>query len=572
MKKILIFILVTIPVVLCVNAQTGSSFKAKSKTKQITFTRNVNTNVVRLLPDLQISDQAYVDQNRNNMIDADEDAFIKFKLHNLGEGEAQQVKIQASLLNGPITGLLFTREMDIGNVYPTQTKDIEIPVSGEMDLVNNVAKFKIEVIEKNGLDAYPFEMEIQSREFSKPDVIIADAVFSTEDGGMIKLNYPINLKVLVQNIGEGDAKDVKALFMLENTNCIMLDESNEHYIGLLKVGESRELDFTFTATRRYEFDQIPVRVILSENYGLYAENKSLSVGLEENLVGNTAVVIKGIETEKTDVEMASLTAEVDKNIPVNPLKHPNRIALIIGNEDYSSRQRDLGSESDVRYARNDARIFREYVTKTLGVKEENLFLLIDATAGEMEQNIELVSKLAGRIGEESEIIFYYAGHGLPDQVNEIPYLIPVDVSGSNLGAAIKLLDVYRKLSESGAGRITVFLDACFSGGGREAGLLAARAVKIKPKEDQLTGNMIVFSASSNEQSALPYREKQHGMFTYFLLKKIQDSGGDVTYSELGDYVSRNVSIESLRINQQEQDPGIRISMEVEGVWREWRVN
>ena len=553
-------------------SQSGTTITEKSKTKHITYKRNVNTNVVRLLPDLQVSGQSFIDENKNNIIDADEEAYIKFKVQNQGEGEAREVKIKVELMSESITGLDYVKEVDVGTIYPTQSKEITVPVSGSLDLINALARFRIEITEKNGLDAYPFEMEIRSKEFSKPEVVVADAVFSTEDGGKIQLNYPIKLKVLVQNIGQGEARNVKAIFMLENANCIMLDETNEYDIGLLRVGETRELDFIFTATRRYEFDQIPVRVILSENYGLYADDHSFTVGLEENLVDNNAVVIKGIETETADVVMASLTAEVDKNIPVNFLKHPERLALVIGNEDYSSRQRDLGSESDVQYARNDARIFAEYAKQALGVKDENLFLLIDATSGEMEQNIELVSKLASRIGKESEIIFYYAGHGLPDQINQTPYLIPVDVSGSNLGAAIKLSDVYRNLSESGAGRITVFLDACFSGGGREAGLLAARAVKQKPKDEDLVGNMVIFSASTGEQSALPYREKQHGMFTYFLLKKLQDSGGDITYSDLGDYISRNVSIESLRINQQEQDPAIKVSTVVEGIWKEWKIN
>ena len=570
MKKILIAFLCLI-VTFSAHSQTGNSTVSKSKTKQITYKRNVNTNVVRLLPDLQIINQEYIDQNGNNIIDADENATIRFKLQNKGEGEARQVTIKITLLNGPVQGLGYPQMQSIGVVYPTETKDISIPLTGKLDLVNSSVKFKIEVVEKNGLDAYPLEMEIQTREFNKPEIVVADAVFSTEDGGKIKLNSPINLKVLVQNIGAGEAKNVNAEFYLENADCIMLDES-KYNIGSLKVGESKELNFIFTATRKYAFDKIPVTVALSENYGKYGEKKSVSVGLEDNLVGNNAVVIRGIETAKTAVERASLTSEVDKNIPVNPLKYPGRICLIIGNEDYLSQQRNLNSEANVKFARNDARIFSEYAKKTLGVKDENLFLLIDATAGEMQQNIDLISKLAYRIGPEAEIIFFYAGHGLPDETTKTPYLIPVDVAGSNLNAAIKLSDIYKKLGESGSRKVSVFLDACFSGGGRESGLLAARGVKIKPKEEILSGNVVVFTASSGEQSALPYNEKQHGMFTYFLLKKLQESSGNVTYMELRDYISKNVSIESLRINAKEQDPVMNISPTLENTWKTWKIN
>jgi uncharacterized caspase-like protein len=132
--------------------------------------------------------------------------------------------------------------------------------------------------------------------------------------------------------------------------------------------------------------------------------------------------------------------------------------------------------------------------------------------------------------------------------------------------------VYKKFGVSGSGRVCVFLDACFSGGGRDAGLLAARGVKIIPREETLTGNLVVFSASGGEQSALPYGEKQHGMFTYFLLKKIKESSGDITYKELRNYVTKNVSIESLRINAKEQDPVVSISPSVENKWETWKIN
>ena len=570
MKKYILVLFLSV-ICLSVFSQLGTATSSKSQTKQITYKKNVNTNVVRLLPDLQIVNQEFSDQNGNNIIDADEKSFIKFNLQNNGAGEAQQVSIKITLLNGPIQGLTYPVTQAIGIIYPTQVKDVIIPLTSRIDLLNGNAKFKIEIKEKNGLDAYPFEMEIQTRAFSAPEIVVADAVFSTEDGGKIKLNSPINLKVLIQNVGVGEAKNVNAEFSLENANCIMLD-ANKYPIGNLKVGEIKELNFIFTATRNYAFKEIPVIVNLSESYGRYAERKSVSVGLEENLVGNNAVVITGMETNAVVVERASLTSDVDRNIPINPLKYPGRIALIIGNEDYSSMQRDLNSEANVKFARNDARIFSEYAKMTLGVKDENLFLLTDATAGEMHQKIEVVSKLASKMGSDAEIIFFYAGHGLPDEISKIPYLIPVDVSGTNLGAAIKLSDIYKTLGESGSKKISIFLDACFSGGGRESGLVAARGVKIKPKEEIIMGNTVVFTASSGEQSALPFNEKQHGMFTYFLLKKLQESAGNATYSDLGDYISKNVAIESLRINAKEQDPAVNISPLVENIWKTWKLN
>jgi len=229
---------------------------------------------------------------------------------------------------------------------------------------------------------------------------------------------------------------------------------------------------------------------------------------------------------------------------------------------------------DVAYAVNDAKIFKEYCVNTLVVEEENVFLLIiiNATAGEMYQRIELVTQILTRLGSEGELIFYYAGHGFPDEETKEPYLIPVDVTAINLSAAIKLNDVYSKLSQTGAKRISIFLDACFTGGGRELGLLAARGVKIKPKEQIVTGNMVIFSATSEDQSAFPYKDKQHGMFTYYLLKKLQETKGDVSYKELYEYIHRNVSIEILKVNSKPQDPQTKVSPKVEVEWGTWKLN
>lgn len=263
-------------------------------------------------------------------------------------------------------------------------------------------------------------------------------------------------------------------------------------------------------------------------------------------------------------------SDVDQNIPLNNISNSNIYALIIGNEDYSSYQNDLNSEVNVDFAENDASIFREYAISTLGVPERNITLLINGTSGQMNQNLTKINLISKNSQGEAMIIFYYAGHGLPDEVTKEPYLIPVDVSAIDLSQAIKLNDVYNKLTEYPSKRITVFLDACFSGGARNQGLIAARAVKIRPVEQQLNGNLVVFTASSGEESSLPYREKYHGMFTYFLLKKFQESKGNITYRELSDYLKEKVALESVLINSKEQNTQTNVSPGAVGSWENWK--
>ena len=199
-----------------------------------------------------------------------------------------------------------------------------------------------------------------------------------------------------------------------------------------------------------------------------------------------------------------------------------------------------------------------------------MFFLTNATAGTMHQEIDLITKIINKVGRKAELIVYYAGHGYSDELTKVPYLIPVDVSASNLSTAIKLDDLYQKLANTNASKITIFLDACFTGGGRNSGLVASRGVKVKPKEGVLDGNIVVFSASSAEESSLPYHDEGHGVFTYFLLKKFQESEGNVTLGELSEYLDENVSIKSLRVNQKEQNPTVNTSEKVINDWRNWK--
>jgi hypothetical protein len=352
---------------------------------------------------------------------------------------------------------------------------------------------------------------------------------------------------------------------------MVLGDTGIVQIGNLKRGETREVAFEFLATRRYTESSIPVQVDLTEQMNRYARDTMVSVRLDANLIAKNQVEFKPVIQATTEIEIASLTSDIDKNIPTTSDKFPNRYALIIGNEEYSEYQTGMGSDVNVDFARNDAQMVKEYLIKTLGYPEGNVYFLEDATAGAMGQKLDMISKLAAKIGSEAEIFFYYAGHGLPDEATRVPYLIPVDVTGGDLSRAIKLSDVYTKLGETGAKRVTIVLDACFSGGGRESGLLAARAVKIKPAESSPSGNMIIISATTGEQSALPYKKEKHGMFTYFLLKKIQESNGNLTYGTLADYVCKNVSVESIKINQKEQDPTVTVSPEIKNTWESWKL-
>lgn len=326
---------------------------------------------------------------------------------------------------------------------------------------------------------------------------------------------------------------------------------------------------------------------VSQNNVLYSASKSAMDDIksqilrDKNIISSYTVKDKSkvviqkeyvyVSNGKSNEYLFEKKSDVDNPLSSNSAIKSNRFALIIGNEDYSSHQLEMTSEINVDFARNDASAFNEYAKNILGIPSTNIVFLLDATTGQMNQGISKINLIAKNTKGNAEIFVYYAGHGLPEEQTKDAFLMPVDVSGKNAKEGIKLNDMYKKLTEYPSKNVTVFIDACFSGGARNRGLLAARGVKVKPKEDILNGNLVVFTASSGEQSSLPYKEKQHGLFTYFLLKKLQESSGNVNYKELSDYIKDNISLQSVLINDKEQTPQINVSSSLIDNWKKMNI-
>ncbi len=297
---------------------------------------------------------------------------------------------------------------------------------------------------------------------------------------------------------------------------------------------------------------------------------SITANLNPISSGSTDTVYKIVTVPSTkQAYVFKRKSDVDRNIPKTGSPDNYRFALIIGNEDYSSKQMDLNSEINVDFARNDASAFKEYATSTLRVPEKNVVFLTDGTTGQMNQAISKMNLILKNTSGKAEVLVYYAGHGLPDEVTKEPYLMPVDVSSKNAFDGIKLSEMYSKLTEYPSKRITVFIDACFSGGARNQGLLAARGVRIQANSNALKGNVVVFTASSGTQSSLPYKQQEHGLFTYYLLKKFQKSGASITYSEMSTYLSENVGLQSVMINEKEQNPQTNVSPPIQEEWKDY---
>jgi hypothetical protein len=540
-----------------------------SEYKNIEF--NSSTQIVEksLPPLLELSSVIFLDANHNNRLDANETASINFYIVNKGKGMAKNVKINTTNGTTLITGFSWDQAKTVALIPAGDSAKVAVNLQSNLDLKTGTLTLNINFDEPMGFAPDPLELIIQTKEFNKPNVIVVDQKVLTANGKVGKKQNTI-LKVLVQNIGQGAAENVNVNFVLPSQgNVTGLGEYN-FVFPILEPFEQKEINFEFIISDKYSSKSVPITISISEKYNRFAQGKTCDIAINSITSVPPPVTPQPNIDEPVEIKgpIGSLTSDVDKDIPVNPVNNPNRYALVIGNENYSSRNSGLNSENNVAFAEVDASIFAEYAINTLGVPKENLKLLLNATGSEMNIQIENFTKLLNLSKEKGELIFYYAGHGLPDEATNIPYIVPVDGNYGNLTkSGINLYDMYNAFGSTNAAQILVFMDACFSGGARAASLVAARGVKIKPKKGELKGNIVVFAATSSEQSAMPYAEKKHGLFTYYLLKKFKESKGKFTLDELEGYLSTNVAKQSLLVNQKDQQPEVLVSEKLLEIWQ-----
>ena len=279
------------------------------------------------------------------------------------------------------------------------------------------------------------------------------------------------------------------------------------------------------------------------NNGLILENRTLANSANTQPVQNT------YENNNMYVPFS----DVDKDIPNCPINNENSFVIIITNENYQE-------EAIVDFALNDGESFKTYCHKVLGIPEKNIHIRKNATKNNMISEISWAQQVAKAYNGSAKFFVYYAGHGVPDEKTGTAYLLPVDGRASMLETGYSLSQFYKELGQMPSAGITVFMDACFSGSKRGDGMLAsARGVAIKAKPLAPQGNMVVFSAAQGDETAYPFKEQGHGLFTYYLLKKLKESKGNVSYEELGSYITEKVSRESIVSNGKSQTPNVSAS-------------
>lgn len=275
------------------------------------------------------------------------------------------------------------------------------------------------------------------------------------------------------------------------------------------------------------------------------------------LLGQSTNSTPQLATTTTQPVRRKSTSDVDINIPQSSIKNANTFVLIFGIENYI--ESDI---SNVDFALNDGAKFREYCLRTLGIPEQNIHYRSDATRNQLRSEIKWARNISEAYGKDANLIVYYSGHGMPDERTRRAYLLPADGIANDPESGYALSSLYEELGEMNFNSSLVLLDACFSGTKRNGEMLtASKGVAIKPSNEELFGNVAVLSATQGDDTAYPDEENGHGLFTYYLLKKLQESKGNVTIAELSDYISTNVKRASVVRNAKMQTPTVNYSSE-----------
>jgi len=267
-------------------------------------------------------------------------------------------------------------------------------------------------------------------------------------------------------------------------------------------------------------------------------------------------------------EVVYPTSDVDIDIPAAMTPRPDAVGVVIGITEYAHQD-----VPRVDFARRDAHLMRDYLVKAMGFREENIIVAVDQEATKAAFNRIFEGQLQNYIKPGlSDVFVYYSGHGAPNVDNADlsgpsadgmdAYFVPYDADPNYAAQTGYSLDrFYTQLNGLEARSVTVVVDACFSGGS-EAGMLIQQASPIFISVENPAANLkngVVLTSSSGNQISSWYREKGHGLFTYFFLKGIRgeadgDRDGTVTSEEVFGYIMENVPYLARRLFNREQTP------------------
>ena len=504
----------------------------------------------------------FTEPSGNDRLDGGETATVRVTVRNDGQGPARRVQAQIRLTDRP--HLSYPTSIPFGTVPADTSASESIQIQADRTVQSDTVNLTVRFDEANGFSPSPVRLQFQTQTFIPPELTVADVGIDDASGnGVIEPGEVVDVTARIRNQSRGAAEDVSAEVHFGNNVFATPDTRQFFDLGDLGPGEHRDIRFTRVTNQQAE--AVPVTLDLTEKYGKYGKT-----GVELPLIFDrptdriTEVQVEGQETDVAVQTGEALSVDVETNIPSTPVDRPNAVAVVIGNKTY--RNEDI---PDVKYAARDAQTVKKYLTRTLGVGEENVIYVENATAAALTRIFGTADDPEGQLHNwvkpgESEVFVYYSGHGAPSPESGQAYLVPYDANPNYLSQnGYPARQLYGNLAKVPAKSVTLMLEGCFSGVS-EGGAVLQRASPVELSVENpvmALDDGLAFTAGAADQIASWYPEKKHGLFTYFFLKGLRgpaDWNGDraITSAEMGQYLTEKVPYRARRMYNREQTPEV----------------
>lgn len=572
--------------------------------------QNIKTTVLKfkitdieknIMPPLLNINIDFLDENnvhKEDALSATKSAKIKVTISNEG-GSANNLVVDIQPKNGKtINGLTFG-ETTFTNISLKngEKKDFIVPVTTDSKLLRDSIEMVIDVMDPKYGYAESAVLKFHTLQLLKGRVIV-QGVRLIEKGVGLKasiLDEKLQKQELaiarltVQNVGDDELKNLKYLIE-SNDNFVQIwdpyiTRTKEGVLTNLKVGESADIDVKVFVANAYKGSSefLPISITFFEPFVDNPIAHSIKLPLDKTIEPIKVYAVNNVPDNNKSQSVVSIFTQSTritsnlKNIHSIPNTDPiykNAIAIVLG------VQKNKYINPPAPYAANDAELMGKYFKYALGIEDVRVYTDSEVPSSKLydlfERNGELANQLYA-LKDSIDVFIYYSGHGIPypEKSPTDVYLFPFDgkndESITSRGYSINRL--YNNLAQLPAKSVTVMLDACFSGsssrasaeiesvpiGGHKA-LIEVSEINYENKPwDDPKKQFRVITSSSGTQTTIANDQSKSGLFTYFLALGMQgeadsDSNGEVTMSELYNYININLPKEALRIKNHKQNP------------------
>lgn len=536
-------------------------------------------------PDLRMNVK-FIDDNNNNILEAEENGRIQLELSNNG-GKADNVKVTI-VPEDKSYGVRLSQSVVTTSVEKNGFRKLSFPMTAGLSVPTGYTKFHITVSEPMGYDINA-TLELSTFEFQKAKLRM-NGVEITDSGvdakpyngnpdNKLQNMDVVRATVMIQNVGDGEARNISYKVTSKDPNIRFLTMSGYAQevpgsVGDMLVGQVKEISFRLSPNAHYvhKGEFVPVYLTVTEEKGFgNIVSRQIPIPFDAAAVKPEVVKVEG-NREKLMAALGTKVISDDvrvtsdakfKDIMVAPHGqsiYQNAIAIAIGSEQYQDK-----AIAPAPYAARDAEVISEYFKKSLNIKDVRTLTNEQATRSELKRlfDPQRGSLAYSVVPGQTDLYVYYSGHGVPmtgsDGSKDV-FLIPYDVGKDWISEdGYSLNKLYRDLAQLKARSVTVILDACFSGSSRLSEVYESQSIAnqkfviMDPSEMEQpwlnNPDFRVFTSSRGDQTSQANDRTQSGRFTYYLAVGLQgdadkDANGKVTMSELVDFVTASVDKET----------------------------